>query len=50
MYSPDLSTASTLAATGAALAWQFLAVGVILLAGATLVTIASVVRHRRDRG
>lgn len=46
MYTPDLSTASTLALTGAAFAWQGLAVGVIVLAGAAIVTTARVIRHR----
>ena len=48
MYTPDVSTASTLALTGAALAWQVLAVGVLILAGVTLWTIAAVIRHRRS--
>lgn len=48
MYTPDLTTASTLAVTGAAIAWQTIAVGVLILAGATLWTIAAVVHHRRS--
>lgn len=47
MYSPDMATPAALAATGAAVAWNFLSVGVLIIAGAALLTVVSVLRKRR---
>lgn len=46
MYSPDVSTTATLAATGAATLWGFVAAGTLVMAGVALVTIALMIRHR----
>lgn len=48
MYGSDSSQAVALAATGSVVGvgWYFIGAGVLLMAGLTLVTIASVIRHR----
>lgn len=49
MYGADATQAGALAATGSAAlgaAGVILSIGVLILAGITLITIAAVVRHR----
>ncbi|WP_158583072.1 hypothetical protein [Nesterenkonia natronophila] len=48
MYGSDQSQVAALAATGTVLGvgWHFIAFGVLIMAGLTMVTIASVLHHR----
>lgn len=46
MYGSDMSSAAALAATGLAVGYQSLAVGVLVLAGVAGITAARVLAHR----
>lgn len=51
MYGSDTSQAAALAATGTAMSvgWAVIGAGVLVLAGVTLITIVSVLRHRAKK-
>ncbi|GAA1812661.1 hypothetical protein [Nesterenkonia flava] len=51
MYGTDTTQAAALAATGTILGigWHVIAAGVLIMAGLTLITIVSILRHRSSR-